>query len=142
MLLILLLILLLIFFYNTTEKFTTWEPKWLAGRTLDKDWNDTNRTKWDPAWTNQTSKDCYLENIKDCTKYANCGICYKDGVKECIPGDYQGPFFKEDCELWEHTNFYDRFIFGEKVTTISQPWNIFRDIEAKYPSPISVSTLK
>ena len=75
--------------------------------------------------------------------YSNCGLCMKDGKIECIPGDVQGPFFKEDCQGWMHTNYYDRYIFGERVTTITPPWNRFYpDYETKYPSPKSRATLQ
>ena len=76
-------------------------------------------------------------------KYSNCGLCLKDGKQECIPGDVQGPLFKEDCEGWQHTNYYDRHIFGEKVVTLSPPWSKFYpDYEARYPSPTSRATLQ
>lgn len=88
------------------------------------------------------AKDCYSLSGKDCLNYSNCGLCYKDDKAQCIPGDTQGPFFKEDCEQWEHTNYYDRHIFGEKVTTITPPWNKFySEYEARYPSPQSRATL-
>jgi len=88
------------------------------------------------------AKDCYALSNKDCMNYSNCGICYKDGKGMCIPGDVQGPLFKEDCEQWQYTNFYDRHIFGERVTTITPPWNKFySEYEARYPSPISRATL-
>jgi hypothetical protein len=66
----------------------------------------------------------------------------KDGVKECIPGDEQGPLFKEDCQGWIYTNYYDKFIFRDKCTTKTRPWNTFYpEYEARYPSPISRATL-
>lgn len=97
---------------------------------------------WDLVGMGMKAKDCYALNNDQCMNYSNCGICYKDGKSQCIPGDTQGPFFKEDCEQWQHTNYYDRHIFGERVTTISPPWNKFyHEYEARYPSPQVRATL-
>lgn len=97
---------------------------------------------WDPLWVGNRSLDCYKLDKRDCMKYSNCGLCVKDGKMECIPGDTQGPLFKEDCHGWMHTNYYDRYAFGERVTTISPPWSMFYpDYEARYPSPQSRATL-
>ncbi len=97
---------------------------------------------WDPLAVGQTSNDCYNLSKRDCMKYSNCGLCMKDGKMECIPGDEHGALFKEDCEKWIYTNYYDRHIFGEKVVTVSDPWNAFYpEYEARYPSPTSRATL-
>ena len=79
---------------------------------------------WEPRWTGPVSNDCYTEKTKDCLNYSNCGICLSDNPK-CIPGDAQGPFFKERCTGWAHSNYYDRHIFDEKVTTITPSWSEF-----------------
>lgn len=99
--------------------------------------------QWDPLWVGKTSLDCYGETTKDCMNYSNCGLCYKDGQRKCLPGDSQGPFFEERCKGWEHTNYYDRHIFGEKVTTLRPSWDaVLPGYETVYPSPIAVQTLQ
>jgi len=99
--------------------------------------------QWDPLWIGKSSNDCYTEKPKDCLAYANCGLCYKDGKKKCLPGDTQGPFFAEGCRAWEHTNYYDRHIFGEKVTTITPSFDKFLPgYEIMYPSPVARSALQ
>jgi|688.fasta_scaffold191440_2 hypothetical protein len=105
--------------------------------------NNTEHFQWDPLWVGKTSLDCYNEKPKDCLSYSNCGLCWKNGIKKCIPGDTQGPFFKERCHAWEHTNYYDRHIFGEKVTTVKPSWDQFNPgYEVMYPSPVSRSALQ
>ena len=97
---------------------------------------------WDQLREGRSSYDCYNHPNDKCMEYSNCGLCMKDGQINCIPGDVQGPFFKEDCQGWMYTNVYDRHIFKEKVATITPPWNRFYpDYETKYPSPQSRSTL-
>ena len=116
-----------------TEHFQ-WEKE-------DKPMNTS--TLWDPLWVGKVSSDCYSENHRDCMNYSNCGLCIKDGQKQCVPGDAQGAFFKEGCDQWQHTNYYDRHIFGEKVTTITPSWDKFYpEFEAHWPSPVSWSTLQ
>jgi hypothetical protein len=97
---------------------------------------------WNPDFVGKRALDCYDLNKRDCMKYSNCGLCHKDGEQTCIPGDVQGPLFKEDCQGWQYTNYYDRHIFGEKVVTLTPPWSKFYpDYEARYPSPTSRATL-
>lgn len=101
--------------------------------------------QWDPIWFSGPvgqAQDCYVLPPNKCMNYPNCGLCIKNGKQIRIPGDTQGSFFKEDCQAWAHTNLVDRHIFKERVTTISPPWSAFYpDYEARYPSPISRSTL-
>ena len=98
---------------------------------------------WNQLRVGERSTDCYKLEGKDCLKYSNCGLCAKDGKLQCIPGDEQGPLFKEDCQGWIYTNYYDNRIFGEKVTSITQPWNTFySDYESRYPSLKSTLTLQ
>ena len=97
---------------------------------------------WDHEWLGPVSDDCYKLNKKDCLNNSNCGLCIKDKNATCVPGDIHGPLFKETCQGWAHTDYYDRHIFGEKVTRITPSWSAFySDYEARYPSPQSRSTL-
>lgn len=91
----------------------------------------------------KNSNDCYSLNETDCLKNFNCGLCIQSGQKkECVPGDVHGPLFKAGCDLWEYTNYYDKFIFNDKTTSITKPWSTFYpDYEAWYPSPQSRATL-
>lgn len=101
-----------------------------------------NQSMWDPLWEGDVAEDCYVLSNNDCMKYSNCGLCKKDGIAKCIPGDDQGPYFKEDCEGWAYTDYRDKKIFGEQHTTFSPAWNYFySDYETYYPSPISRSSL-
>ena len=97
---------------------------------------------WDPLWVGKKSNDCYSLNNRDCMKYSNCGLCDQFGRLECVPGDEQGPLFKDNCSQWIHTNYYDRHIFGEKVVTATPSWSQFYpEYELRYPSPTSRATL-
>jgi hypothetical protein len=104
--------------------------------------NNKEHFQWDPLWVGNQSLDCYGETPRDCMKYSNCGLCYQYGKKTCLPGDNQGPYFKEGCDAWKYTDYYDRHIFGEKVTTTSRDWSYRApDYEIVYPSPVSRSAL-
>lgn len=111
----------------------------------------TEHFYFDPLWMGKsaisdihgkTALDCYKLNNRDCTKYSNCGLCHKDGESTCIPGDEQGPFWKEDCQYWTHTNFYDRHMFGEAYTQTTRPTtHFYSEFEARWPSPKIRATL-
>ncbi len=132
-----LLVAIIIFYcvYNslTMEGFTG-DPHVLG--------QSTHGFQWDPLWVGRTANDCYNLHPDQCMQYSNCGLCQKGANIECVPGDEQGPLFKETCEGWGHTNYYDRGIFGETVTTVTPPWSkIYPDYEAWYPSPVARSSL-
>ena len=99
--------------------------------------------RWDPLWEGNTSLDCYKETPRNCMKYSNCGLCYKSGHAQCMPGDDDGPLFDDQCEYWQYTNYYDKHIFNEKITRLTRPWShVYGDYEAIFPSPIARSTLQ
>ena len=98
--------------------------------------------QWDPLWIGKTSSNCYEENNKDCLKYSNCGLCGDASQKQCIPGDINGPFYKEGCQRWIYMNYYDRHIFDDKMITNTQSWDAFLPgYEIMYPSPSSAFRL-
>lgn len=98
--------------------------------------------QWDPLWVGNQSLDCYGETPRDCMKYSNCGLCYQYGKKTCMPGDINGPFFKEGCDAWKHTDYFDRHIFGEKVLTTRRDWSYrIPEFPVYFPSPVSRSAL-
>lgn len=81
------LLLLLTFYFNyDTEKYQNF---------------NSYGTEWDLLSPDNIG-DCYRYNNKDCLKYSNCGLC--NG--KCIPGDYNGPFFKLGCEDWKYYDYY------------------------------------
>ena len=46
-------------------------------------------------------------NRHDCRRCTNAGICtYASGEKECVPGDFNGPYDKRDCVMYEYGNDY------------------------------------
>jgi hypothetical protein len=100
------------------------------------------RSVWDLNWVGPAHKDCYKLKDRDCMKYSNCGLCVLNGQMQCVPGDKHGPTFKEGCEQWIHTDYHDRHIFDEKVTTVSPSFDYkYPDYEAWWPSPKSRATL-
>jgi hypothetical protein len=86
--------------------------------------NQVEHFYWEPKWHGPKSNDCYTEKPQNCLKFSNCGICLNNKNK-CIPGDAHGPLFKERCNGWVHSNYNDRYIFGEKVTTMTPSWGQF-----------------
>jgi len=101
-----------------------------------------HNNSWDQLETGRTATDCYTLDKRNCLKYSNCGICMKDGIKQCIPGDNYGPYFTENCNLWEYNNYYNRYIFGDRINRVIPPWNrLYSDYEVKYPSPQSRASL-
>ena len=127
-LLLLFLILIVILTKNTNNEH--FDPLWTS-----------KETTWNPRMVGKTSSDCYNESRRDCMKYSNCGLCVSGGNEaQCVPGDVQGPYFKEKCDHWAHTDYYDRYVFGEKIFTVTPSWSKFYpDYEAWYPSPIALS---
>ncbi len=97
---------------------------------------------FDPLFVGQDGVDCYKLYTDQCLNCANCGLCLKDNKLKCVPGDSKGPFWKDDCMGWIHTNEYDKYIFGEKVIRATPPWSMYYpSYETRYPSPKIASTL-
>lgn len=98
---------------------------------------------WNQLRQGRNAVDCYKLTGRQCMKYSNCGLCTdNDKVVQCIPGDEQGPLFKENCDLWHYTNYYDRYQFESKVPNTSYPWSKFYpDYETRWPSPVAWRTL-
>ncbi len=50
---------------------------------------------------------CGWRSRTACSKCINCGFCVNNkGQGECVPGDSQGPYFREDCAYWEYGSPY------------------------------------
>lgn len=46
--------------------------------------------------------DCGKRGRYLCSKCVDCGYCItNDGRGECVPGDIKGPYFRDDCYIWE-----------------------------------------
>lgn len=46
---------------------------------------------------------CGKRNKLTCFNCPTCGWCVTpDGHGECVPGDQNGPFFRQDCIAWQH----------------------------------------
>lgn len=53
-------------------------------------------SSWDLTDNMRHIGDCYNYSGLNCLKYSNCGLA--DG--KCIPGDYQGPYYKTGTQRW------------------------------------------
>jgi len=97
-----------------------------------------------PLWTGNfntstlngiQTEDCYSKSNGECLNYTNCGICEKYGNKTCQPGDNFGPFYKDDCQYWSYSNYYDKRNFGKKITRRCRPEVYhYHDYETRHPS--------
>lgn len=104
--------------------------------------NKIENFQWDPLDVGKNAVDCYSQTEGNCLKFSNCGICYKNGITKCIPGDQSGSFFEEGCDLWKYTNYYDGHIFDQTKTTITNSWDHFKHgYEVMYPGPADIFTL-
>lgn len=105
----------------------------------------SNNSQWDLLWPNYVgnhANDCYKLNNSNCLKYSNCGVCIKNGKTQCVPGDIDGPFFKDNCKYWTYDAKYGNNVISNKEITTTLPWNKFYpEFEVRYPSPTSIFTL-
>ena len=66
---------------------------------------------------------CNEMGKNDCSECIDCGYCYdENGAGECVPGDINGPYFREDCYNYEYRNpmYYDN---GLTYTYLHDHWN-------------------
>lgn len=50
---------------------------------------------------------CGWRSRRSCANCINCGYCVTpSGYGECIPGDHNGPYFRDDCLHWSYGNLY------------------------------------
>ena len=48
-------------------------------------------------------ENCGYKSRFKCNNCVNCGYCISvHGLGECVPGDQRGPYFREDCAVWEY----------------------------------------
>ncbi len=88
---------------------------------IDAILTNNNEHFWEPSCTGSKAGNCYHLSERNCLKYANCGLCLQDGKTECVPGDVNGPYFKEDCAYWKKTDDYDKYLFEGQEVRISPP---------------------
>lgn len=66
---------------------------------------------------------CGWKSRTTCSDCNNCGYCIDyDGNGKCEPGDSRGPYFREDCVVWEYKPFvnnpdiiYNKFPYRQGV---------------------------
>lgn len=50
-------------------------------------------------------QNCGHHNARSCMSCVNCGLCVPyNGTAECIPGNFNGPYFRDDCIYWKYGN--------------------------------------
>lgn len=134
---IIILLLIITFLYNKPiyENFNSvplWYPNWISNFKLNNGI---------PVQDSKISNDCYKLSNDQCLVFPNCGLCINDSIK-CVPGDYNGPFFTSNCKKWTYTDYYDKYIFGEKETRTVDPRNItYTKYKLGLPTPIIRSLL-
>ena len=124
--------------YQDLPQYTNnqiWNPKWVSNyRLYDSD----------PIQDSKITSDCYTLTNDQCIKSPNCGLChseYNDKL-ECVPGDDNGPLFKSNCKKWIYTNYFDRYIYGNKEISVVDPWNIIpNEQKPGLPTPWARSTI-
>lgn len=94
LLLIIIIILIMCYFYRYSiegyESIIT-DNNFMKGSAI---------SSWD-LLDNSNGEDCYG---KKCAKVCNndCGICNEKGIRTCLPGDINGPYFKLGCDTWTY----------------------------------------
>jgi hypothetical protein len=91
----------------------------------------SNNSVADSLWVGNLESDCYNLSVDKCMKASNCGLCQRNGCSKCIPGDFEGAMFEEDCEHWKYTDYLERKTTNEKVCKKVLPWS-HRYPEYKY----------
>mgnify|MGYP007128599256 CR=1 FL=1 len=50
-------------------------------------------------------RSCGYKSRATCGNCQNCGYCVnRQGFGECVPGDNNGPYFRQDCVYYEYNN--------------------------------------
>jgi len=48
---------------------------------------------------------CSYKSNEECANCSNCGICiYEDKTSKCVSGDINGPYFIDNCAMWNYNN--------------------------------------
>lgn len=106
-----------------------------CSKSTQKEYFSNNRTRHTdvPDYSNSSvadslgvgnlESDCYELSADKCMKASNCGLCQRNGCSKCIPGDFEGAMFEEDCENWKYTDYLERKTTNEKVCKKVLPWS-------------------
>jgi len=63
--------------------------------------------------------DCSIKSRRTCSKCKNCGYSFPwKGPGECVPGDYRGPYYKDDTVAWEYN-----YPYGSSYRHYGYPWH-------------------
>ena len=66
-----------------------------------------------PKHTNCTFRDscsqCGSMSRRRCGTCANCGYCIPERGS-CVPGNNRGPYFRDDCVVWEYTHPFMHYL--------------------------------
>ena len=59
-----------------------------------------------PGYYKKYCGSCGIKSRFNCSKCTNCTFCIgPDGSGECVPGDSNGPYFREDCVASLYTEY-------------------------------------
>lgn len=76
---------------------------------------------------------CNWRNRRTCSKCLNCGFCLTaEGTGECVPGDSNGPYFRNDCVAWEYGDQYQYYPYA----------NLYPVVKVKSSNPYFQKQLK
>ncbi len=65
------------------------------------------------SYYKQYCPSCNWRSRRTCSKCLNCGYCETaQGVGECVPGDANGPFFRNDCVTWQYGDAYQYYPYA------------------------------
>lgn len=63
--------------------------------------------------------DCSNKSRRTCSKCKNCGYSFPwRGPGKCVPGDYRGPYFRDDTVAWEYN-----YPYGSSYRHYGYPWH-------------------
>lgn len=90
-----------------------------------------------------TCGDCYYKKPRECLSCGNCGICIRGPYATCVPGDVEGPFFREQCEKWMYKDQKHGKVASEDKIIKSRPWNWMNPAlrQTRWVSPVFRATL-
>lgn len=79
--------------------------------------------RWERSYPKYCSSCADLPRNK-CNNCINCGYCVAPrGKGECVPGDENGPMFREDCMYYEYNN--PMFMYNNPVVMYNDPVYFF-----------------
>jgi hypothetical protein len=56
---------------------------------------------------------CGWRSRRTCSSCLNCGYCITaEGQGECVAGNSSGPYFRNDCAVWEYGDAYQYYPYA------------------------------